>query len=792
VRSLPEGPWSVHDVAMHYESLGIPHFQRGLVWGAEATSLLLESIFFGTPCGTIILWEPLAPYRDGVPLPKSKELRYLVIDGQQRIRSLYGALVDSASDPDVAGEENDNQGGTAEDRETAKRVWCLNLTRLPELEGLLSEDLGRYPLFRWVAHPHDPHARFKYNLLPIRELLDDQRPNLRDLTRLDVNKGGDQEDEVFRRLEAMPIVDRIRALRSTKVFWVNILKESRDRKTNHLPDVVDIYNRINSAGKRVEAEERAFATLVSVHSGASNWLGKLFESVHGMPSQGLQDVMEGLERDEMLRRRKERNFGFKLFIRAFVQVCAYHFGYSVGSNSFSFEVINGDGLQRKLKEDPKVTANLFEETHRVVCHVKQLLSERMNCDDLQMLPETSSLLPIFQLLIQYPQLMLSGAEQYGPILQSLVLRLLLSSPGSQEQVLSLVRAVDNSKTADECVRELDTSILTAAQLRRELPKILKSSDSLQDRYVLLLYWLLRNNGARDLSYGNLSDDKRQKMRKRYGSAYDTEVPLAADCMPEKQHLVPYSQLEKIYGIVRRGRLSRHPANNIGNITYISRALNHFETGLGSQAVDLSLEALQAPENARNHFLFDQEVQQAYKKTLDKMARKDLQAAQVAFVKFCLLRQQQIARAFCDWVEALAPEIEIRDRYEPARRVDPSTHDRLRNLEYPDIIEDLLLECLATKQYRYARGSRAMAANDLAFRFFANGGKGGVKVQLRADRIQVTPLDDSLLCAALGGFKGGYAAAKNGTLYFEPKGDGLESTKAFLEELYRRLIEHSQR
>jgi hypothetical protein len=57
---------------------------------------------------------------------------------------------------------------------------------------------------------------------------------------------------------------------------------------------------------------------------------------------------EDLERDAVLKRLKERNFGFKLFIRTFIQVCAYHLRSSLGSNSFSFDVINSSPFQVSL------------------------------------------------------------------------------------------------------------------------------------------------------------------------------------------------------------------------------------------------------------------------------------------------------------------------------------------------------------------------------------------------------------------------------------------------------------
>src|ERR1022692_3892534 len=93
---------SARELIRDYDSLGIPHFQRGLVWTDENTALLLESLYFNTPCGTIILWQAKNPEKEGIPLPSrpgvlpavpgSGKPKYLIVDGQQRIRSLRTAL----------------------------------------------------------------------------------------------------------------------------------------------------------------------------------------------------------------------------------------------------------------------------------------------------------------------------------------------------------------------------------------------------------------------------------------------------------------------------------------------------------------------------------------------------------------------------------------------------------------------------------------------------------------------------------------------------------------------------
>ena len=61
-----------------------------------------------------------------------------------------------------------------------------------------------------------------------------------------------------------------------------------------------------------------------------------------------------------------------MFIRTFVQVCAYHFGYSVGSSSFSFNVVEGKNFQKKLKES-KQSVEIFRQTERILLYVRKRL-----------------------------------------------------------------------------------------------------------------------------------------------------------------------------------------------------------------------------------------------------------------------------------------------------------------------------------------------------------------------------------------------------------------------------------
>lgn len=77
----------------------IPQFQRDFVWSLEQSANLLDSIIKGYPIGTFILWESDEVLRSvrnigGTSLPDtpSGSLSQYVLDGQQRMTSLYASL----------------------------------------------------------------------------------------------------------------------------------------------------------------------------------------------------------------------------------------------------------------------------------------------------------------------------------------------------------------------------------------------------------------------------------------------------------------------------------------------------------------------------------------------------------------------------------------------------------------------------------------------------------------------------------------------------------------------------
>jgi hypothetical protein len=72
-------------------SVLLPEFQRGYVWNRDQVRGLMRSLYLGYPVGGLLTWETQA---DGLLIRgeamASPALRVLILDGQQRVTSLYG------------------------------------------------------------------------------------------------------------------------------------------------------------------------------------------------------------------------------------------------------------------------------------------------------------------------------------------------------------------------------------------------------------------------------------------------------------------------------------------------------------------------------------------------------------------------------------------------------------------------------------------------------------------------------------------------------------------------------
>lgn len=74
-------------------SLALPVFQRGYVWTRKQVSELFNSLYKDYPVGSLLIWETASPdVQTRGETPASSTHRQILLDGQQRMTSLYGVI----------------------------------------------------------------------------------------------------------------------------------------------------------------------------------------------------------------------------------------------------------------------------------------------------------------------------------------------------------------------------------------------------------------------------------------------------------------------------------------------------------------------------------------------------------------------------------------------------------------------------------------------------------------------------------------------------------------------------
>ncbi len=74
-------------------SISLPVFQRGFVWSRKQVQNLFSSLYKEHPVGSLLVWQTSSMETEtrGNVVPPSTPL-HLLLDGQQRITSLYGVI----------------------------------------------------------------------------------------------------------------------------------------------------------------------------------------------------------------------------------------------------------------------------------------------------------------------------------------------------------------------------------------------------------------------------------------------------------------------------------------------------------------------------------------------------------------------------------------------------------------------------------------------------------------------------------------------------------------------------
>jgi hypothetical protein len=686
---------TVEEILDQYHEWGIPHFQRGSVWGSDNVSALLESLYYDTPCGSIILWTPEDTGSHGVPLVPGGRLTHLIIDGQQRTRSVYAAfkgLFDETSDET---DENGEGPSASEPEDGHQRCWAINLHELPAFDDLLGAAGKRvWPLFVSIPDPRQAEARpqlRRNNCVPLECLIDGDWKRLLEQRRFflkgtfdlgrptDVSRVAARLDGVRRNVEAM---------KSRRLF-----RRVLEQNVN-LNAALQVFRRINSGGRPVQEEEKGFSILVGKAPSTSTWVKGIFGLVHG---DGAAMGTLDLARDEALRRMNEREFGFRLFIRVFMLAVTYHADRAFTGRGLSFAILRDRRFLSAVRGDAAAYDRLWSITADAVVAMRRVLAGRVWLDALRFLPDSTSLHPLFLWLIRFPGALegTGGDVRLRPEFEArfarLALLLLLLDPTKQQLIRWLSSVARDQRDAGAMLDRLGEMIGVPDDV---LDRRLESANSLMNRYTLLLYALQRSRGACDFHYG---------INELSGPLFDDKAPrpIAEEHRPEKQHIVPYSSLSEAYDLEGRSRVSSSEVNNIGNITYISAAQNGLD-GLASALLRLEEEE----EGNRRAHVVSSEGLAAFGRVRDLLAseRRDLGDIRRAYESWTGARRRDIRRAFLDWCEELRQEpLHLEGNAQVAKRVDPvppmlaqpTVPYLIRVLELPDALEEVLISLFET-------------------------------------------------------------------------------------------------
>lgn len=219
--------------------IGLPDLQRPFVWKDNKVRDLLDSMLKGYPIGYVMLWESPTDFENkgqiGINDKTFNTARDLVIDGQQRLTALLGAIKGIKIKNVNYKERNIKISFNPLKREFA--VWSQAYERNPEWISAVSQV--------FAAHEEQLNVT-KFRKAYISQLNESRVRN--ELPRL-----SDDEEIV--------IEENINALLNLNIYLLPTLRISA---TASEQDVADIFVRVNSGGQKL-TEKNFIETLLAVY-----------------------------------------------------------------------------------------------------------------------------------------------------------------------------------------------------------------------------------------------------------------------------------------------------------------------------------------------------------------------------------------------------------------------------------------------------------------------------------------------------------------------------------------------
>ncbi len=231
----------------------IPRFQREFVWTKEQSAKLIDSILHGYPIGSFIIWKTKERLKSvkkignlNLPNPPASDFVYYILDGQQRITSIFASVEGSIITRSNGAVDNFNQ-------------ICIDL-KADESDQIVYQD---------------DDSLDKELSITLRDLLNLQMTEI--------------NDRFFDHPKYREIVNKIDVYRTR----LNSYKFSKIELENTTIDVAtDVFTRLNTSGKSLSAfeimcakmydEDQNFDLLSKREEQRDNWKDAGYETVPDM------------------------------------------------------------------------------------------------------------------------------------------------------------------------------------------------------------------------------------------------------------------------------------------------------------------------------------------------------------------------------------------------------------------------------------------------------------------------------------------------------------------------------
>jgi uncharacterized protein with ParB-like and HNH nuclease domain len=254
----------------------LPAIQRKFVWSHEQIERLFDSIMLGYPIGTFLFWtvkkEKVNDYKfykfiqdyherdkclnDPAPWPDMKEKIIAVLDGQQRLGSLYVALQGSyAYKKPRARWDNDDAFPT--------RQLCFNI-----LHNVRGEDDETTFQFKFLTEDEMKERNEHTFWFPVKKAL--LWKNATDFTSFAI------EHNLFANQTA---------INNLALLWQRITQDDVinyfEVEEDELDDILDIFIRVNSGGTILSKSDLLFSTIVASWEDARSEIESLLKALNG-------------------------------------------------------------------------------------------------------------------------------------------------------------------------------------------------------------------------------------------------------------------------------------------------------------------------------------------------------------------------------------------------------------------------------------------------------------------------------------------------------------------------------